>query len=195
VGSDGLAGQAPLTSTLRAFFGLPVPDGQRERLEFFLQRCAAAAPDFRWTDAHNLHLTVRFIGAIESDLVDEIANRVEEAPGPSFEVALGEMGMFKRGRLARVVWLGLREGGDELSRLAERVERECQAVHLEAESRPFTAHLTLARARPRDGALVPPLPDLPDLESWRAEELVLYSSHLGRDGAVHEPIRRIRLTG
>jgi RNA 2',3'-cyclic 3'-phosphodiesterase len=162
-------------------------------LEFLLQRCAAAAPDFRWVDPHNLHLTVRFIGSVESDLVDEIANRVEAAPGPGFDVALGELGTFKRGRLARVVWLSVREGADPLRRLAERVEAECQASGLEAEKRGFTPHLTLARASAQEGAELPQLPELPELAGWRATELVLYSSHLGRAGAVHEPIRRILL--
>lgn len=188
-----MAGQAPLTSTLRAFFGVPLPEEQRERLEFFLQRCDGAAPDFRWTDPHNLHLTVRFIGTVESDAVDEIANRVELAPGPSFEITLGELGTFKRGRLVRVVWLGVGAGAEGLQRLAARVEEECGVAGLEAEKRPFTPHLTLARARAEEGATLPPLPDLPELASWRANELVLYSSHLGRAGAVHEPIRRIPL--
>jgi RNA 2',3'-cyclic 3'-phosphodiesterase len=164
-------------------------------LEFFLQRCAGAAPDFRWTDPHNLHLTVRFIGTVESDAVDEIANRVEVAPGAPFEIALGELGTFKRGRLARVVWLAVGPGAEGLEGLAKRVEEECVAAGLEPEKRPFAPHLTLARARAEDGAPVPPLPDLPDLAPWRANELVLYSSHLGRAGAVHEPIRRIPLLG
>jgi RNA 2',3'-cyclic 3'-phosphodiesterase len=178
---------------LRAFFGVPLPDMQRERLDFFMQRCATAAPDFRWSDPHNLHLTVRFIGSIESDMVDEIANRVESSPGQAFDVELGAVGTFNRGRLARVVWLGLRHGGDELRRLAERVEQECQVAGLEAEERPFSPHLTLARAKGREGATLPALPDLPDLPPWRANEVVLYSSHLGRAGATHEPIRRIAL--
>jgi hypothetical protein len=41
---------------------------------------------------------------------------------------------------------------------------------------------------------MPLLPELSQLEPWRAEELILYSSHLQRAGAVHEPIRTLGFT-
>ena len=46
--------------------------------------------------------------------------------------------------------------------------------------------ITLGRM---DGA--PPLS--PELPAWRAAELVLYRSRLGRSGSAYEPLRRIRL--
>jgi 2'-5' RNA ligase len=91
------------------------------------------------------------------------------------------------------VWIGLRTGGGEAVALAAQVEAECGRAGLAAESRPFQPHLTLARARDRDGAALTPLPPLPVLEPWRASELVLYSSHLGRPAAVYEPLQRMRL--
>jgi len=94
----------------------------------------------------------------------------------------------------RVVWLGVRLGDEAMRTVAQRVEAECRAAGLEPESRAFKPHLTLARARARDGAPMPVLPELPQLEPWLAEELILYSSHLQRAGAVHEPIRTLGLT-
>ncbi len=101
--------------------------------------------------------------------------------------------MFKRSRMARVVWLGLKSGAEDLAALASRVEGECRAAGLAPESRAFQPHLTLARARSRDGARPPDLPAIPMLAPWRADELILYWSHLQKNGAVHEPIQRIAL--
>jgi 2'-5' RNA ligase len=151
------------------------------------------APEFRWTPAGNLHITVRFIGSVKRDAVDQVAKRLDELSLPAFELALGEVGTFKRGRLVRVVWLQVRAGADLAGELAAQVDAECVRAGLERELRAFQPHLTLARARPRDGAELPPLPAPPELPPWRAEELVLYSSHLGRAGAVYEPLRTIRL--
>ena len=190
MGAGRLGGQAPI-ERIRAFFGLPLPEENRKRLESYLRECSEAAPQFRWSDPHNLHLTMRFVGGVDRDVVNGIAERVDA--GGAFEIALGELGTFTRGRFARVVWLGVREGAEPLQALAARLEAECQAAGLEAEARAFKAHLTLARARGREGAVLPELPALPQLEAWRATELVLYSSHLGRGGAVHEPIRVVRL--
>ena len=126
-------------------------------------------------------------------MVEGIADRLDGSAGATFEVALGGVGTFRKGRLVRVVWLGVASGAGALRSLARSVEAECRAAGLDPEERAFKAHLTLARARPREGASLPELPELPALEPWRADAMVLYSSHLQRGGAVHEPIRTVRL--
>jgi RNA 2',3'-cyclic 3'-phosphodiesterase len=158
-----------------------------------VERCATVAPDFRWAAAGNLHLTVRFIGSADQEVVEAVTDRLEGSAGAAFELALGGVGTFRRGRPARVVFLDVSAGLDAVRALAERVEAECVAAGLEPETRAFKPHLTLARARAREGALLPDLPEAPDLEAWRAEELILYSSHLQKAGAVHEPIRVVPL--
>jgi 2'-5' RNA ligase len=179
---------------IRAFFGLPVPEAQRSELDRFVSACAAIAPSFRWTPAANLHMTVRFIGSVERDIAESIADRLAGRELAGFELGLGEVGTFKRARLARVAWLHVSSGADAARELAAQVEAECIAAGLAPEARPFQPHLTLARARAREGAVLPSLPAAPELPPWRADELVLYSSHLGRAGSVYEPLRIIRLS-
>jgi 2'-5' RNA ligase len=194
-GGSGRLGAVPLgqAGVVRAFFGLPLPETHRTELEPYLAECASLAPEFRWTPAANLHLTLRFLGHVELELAEGIADRVA-ARGPSaFDLRLGELGAFKRGRLARVVWLGLSAGAHEMGAVSTVVEAECVRAGLEPEGRGFNAHLTLARARARDGSPLPELPDPPDLPSWRASELILYRSRLGRGGSVYEPLRRLSL--
>jgi RNA 2',3'-cyclic 3'-phosphodiesterase len=178
---------------VRAFFGLPVPDAPREALGRFITECAAAAPSFRWTPAANLHLTVRFIGSVDRSLVEGIASPLAARHLAAFDLELGDLGTFKRGRLVRVVWLGLRSGAEELRTLASEVDAECSRAGLAVEKRPFQAHLTLARPRVRDGAELPRVPLPPRLEPWRATELVLYASHLSPKGAVYEPLQVLEL--
>jgi 2'-5' RNA ligase len=182
------------TPRVRAFFGLPVPEAQREELDAFLGKSAAIAPEFRWTPAANLHLTVRFIGSVESSVAEGIADRLAEHPPAGFELELGDVGTFKRGRMVRVVWLEVKAGADSARELAALVEAECVRAGLAPEARPFQPHLTLARARARDGAGLPALPNRPQLPPWRAGELILYRSRLGRAGSVYEPLRRLRLS-
>jgi len=170
-----------------------LPEEHREELGRYLATCAALAPEFRWTPAENLHLTVRFLGHVERGQAEGIAERVEAAHPSGFELALGEVGSFKRGRLARVVWLGLGEGATDIAPLAELVDAESVRAGLEPEGRRYHAHLTLARARPRDGAVLPDLQPPPSLDPWRAGELVLFQSHLGGGGSVYEPLRVISL--
>ena len=178
---------------VRAFFGLPVPEPQREELAHFIAACTQVAPEFRWTPRENLHLTVRFIGTVERTIVDAVAGALSQRRVAAFDLELGDVGTFGRGRSARVVWLGLRAGAEAAISLAAQVEEECVRAGLPAESRPYQAHLTLARARSREGSRLPDLPAMPRVAPWRAGELVLYSSRLARTGAVYEAIRTLRL--
>lgn len=133
------------------------------------------------------------MGSVDRGLIEGVADRIEQMRPPGFDFELGEVGTFKRGRLVRVVWLGLRSGSDAAGRLAKQVDAECVANGLEGEKRAFRAHLTLARARQRDGAPLPPLPEPPRLQPWRASRLVLFASHLGPKGSVYEPLRTLLL--
>lgn len=182
-----------LPLTVRAFFGLPLPEQHRTELAPYIARCAEAAPSFRWVASSNLHLTVRFIGWIELAKAENIATAVAAAPPRAFELQLGAAGSFGRGRRARVVWLGLVGGGAAVERLAAKVEAECIRAGLEAEARPLHPHLTLARSADRAGSALPNLPEAPRLPAWRARELVLYRSHLARNGPVYEVLRAITL--
>jgi 2'-5' RNA ligase len=159
----------------------------------FLAACAAAAPQFRWTPAGNLHLTVRFIGNADRALVEAIADRLAARSQLAFDLELGDLGTFGRGRHVRVVWQGLHDGAGAVAALAAHVEAECETAGLVPEKRPFQAHLTLARARPREGAELPPLPGPARVSRWRASELVLYASRLSRTGATYEPLRAVKL--
>jgi len=192
VGAKPLGEDGPVK--VRAFFGLPLPEGHRAALAGYLAECAKRAPELRWTPYENLHLTVRFLGHLDLAIAEGIADRLAERDMRSFELRLGEVGSFKRGRMARVVWLGLASGQEEIAALAEQVEAECLGAGLEPESRRYHAHLTLARARARDGALLPELPLPPELDPWRADELIVYRSRPGRGGSVYEPLRRVRLS-
>ena len=186
------AGNESRPLRVRAFFGLPLPDEHRERLRASHLGWPASQPEFRWTRLENLHITVRFLGHIELATAERIAGHLQSASPVGFALQLGEVSAFKRGRLASVVWVGLSLGTEDVSRLSSLVEAECARAGLEGEKRRFHPHMTLARSRQREGAPVPKI-DLPDLPPWRATELVLYRSHLGRTGPTYETLRSISL--
>jgi RNA 2',3'-cyclic 3'-phosphodiesterase len=189
----GALEEDPGSLRVRAFFGLPVPEPQRGELGRFIAECAQLAPEFRWTPTENLHLTIRFVGNVERAVVETIAEALASRSAAAFELDLGGIGAFGRGSAVRVVWVGLRAGADAAAALAAQVEEECVRAGLVGEDRPLQAHLTLARARARNGSRLPDLLALPQLKPWRADELILYSSRLTRSGAIYEVIRTLPL--
>src|SRR5258708_34524070 len=147
VGASALE-EGARTEVVRAFFGLPVPEAQRAAMADFLTACAELAPQFRWTPAGNLHLTVRFIGNVDRALVEAIADRLGAGSLPAFDLDLGDLGTFAHGRHVRVVWQGLRDGAAAVAGLASTGGGGCGAAGLAAAERPVQAHPALARAPP-----------------------------------------------
>jgi 2'-5' RNA ligase len=163
----------------RAFVALPLPGAHRALLEGYLAACAEAAPSFRWVPAESLHLTLRFLGAVDDQVLDRVSAELARIERPAYEASLGELGLFGGRRRTSVVCLDLAAGREPTAVLAADCERACQAAGLAADGRPYRPHVTLARARARAGDSLPDLPSPPSLPGWRVDEFVLYESRLG----------------
>jgi 2'-5' RNA ligase len=103
----------------------------------------------RWVAPEGIHLTLKFLGDVRADRVQEITGAVEtgcQGFGP-FNIGLSDPGFFPNARGLRVVWVGV--GGDvqTLLRLQSAVESELNRIGFPPERRGFLPHLTLARIR------------------------------------------------
>jgi RNA 2',3'-cyclic 3'-phosphodiesterase len=139
---------------MRLFVGVELPDPERERaaaaaadLRARIERAARAAR-LRWEDAAKLHVTLWFIGEVD----DARAAAIRESLGrpfetPRFQLQLGGAGVFPPGGAPRVVWLGLRLGADDLASVHRELHDRLVPLGLTAESRPYSAHVTVARVR------------------------------------------------
>jgi 2'-5' RNA ligase len=101
-----------------------------------------------WVKPDRMHLTLHFFGDADASLEARLLAALEKPiPSRPFSVSFAGVGTFPDRGALRVIWLGLREGGEQLREvhdmLAERL-----GVGVE---RLFTPHLTLARFRGRVG--------------------------------------------
>ncbi len=121
--------------------------------------------------------------------LDASATALGRLDAASFDVVLGGIGAFPRPRAARVLWLGVRTGREQLVVTAEAVCRLLDVV----DERPFRPHLTLARFRtPHDVSAT--TGDHITTTRWRVEEIVLFESVLGRGGPSYRAHARITLS-
>jgi len=159
----------------------------------------AAWSGWRWVRPEGIHLTVRFLGEVETGLDAACRETWRAAAGEvrPFDIRLGRLGRFPKGGAPRVLWVGIEEvgGRGRLRILAEGVEQAARNAGFEPEKRPFRPHLTLARAirgeRPRwaDGI------EIERGEAVRVEQLILFSSELHPAGARYTAIDCFKLEG
>ncbi len=186
---------------MRAFLAVPVGDEEAlRRLREWLARLEGT-PGLRPVPAHQLHFTLKFFEELPADRVAAAKEAAARAVAsvPSFSLDLAGLGVFPPRGPARVLWIGCAAGGAALVSLASAVEREFTFEGFSPEARPFSPHLTLARAKdPRAGrAAVDFASANADFDGGvlSVKELVLYGSVLGSSGALHTPLARFPLAG
>jgi|MudIll2142460700_1097286.scaffolds.fasta_scaffold37816_2 2'-5' RNA ligase len=151
---------------MRLFVAVNLPEEITGRLASVQDQLRAAQADVSWVRPGNVHLTLKFLGETEEARLAGIqAALAETARGHApFAFDLTGLGSFG-GRAPRVVWVGVEQGAEPLTRLAEAVEAGMAALGFAREKRGFTAHLTLGRVRsPRNAERL-----LAALAEWRRE--------------------------
>ena len=177
----------------RLFVACELPDGVRQalgRIQDDLRRLGAGR--LRWARPEGIHVTLKFLGAVEESRLDRITAALAAAVGP-FRVELrpATLGGFGGTRL-RVVWIGLEGDVEKLASLAGQVEAALAPLGFPRERRPFAAHLTLARvpdqapaAERRQLATMIERFELPPMPSMVLTEVSLMQSILGPAGSVY----------
>jgi 2'-5' RNA ligase len=137
----------------------------------------------RWIPNVRWHLTLLFLGTVPADRVPSLVAAAAPAvdAAPPMTLRLAGAGRFGSARRPQVFWAGLDGDVRPVTELARRLAHAARALRLPVEDRPFRAHLTVGRWRPRqpaDGALPERLANYrgPD---WPVTEVRLLESHLG----------------
>ena len=185
----------PEAKASRLFVAFEVPDEAKGAALEATRGLRERFPRARWVTAENLHITLKFLGAVWPRLIAWVPERLEAAAAglQPFGVALDGLGAFRSSGSARVIWVGIAD--DPRGAMASTAASLDAAVAAEfrPETRPFSAHLTLARSEP-PLALAPE-----DLEvdvtrvAWTVPEIVLVRSHLQRPAPRYEVVDRFRL--
>ena len=166
---------------LRLFVALDLPDAVRASLAAL--GAAADRDAWRALPAGSLHLTLAFLGSRPPGDVEAIARVLDaEAGGPAPRLSMNAP-LLLPPRRPRVLTVALADPDGTLAGLQSRVSAGLEAAGVYTpEKRPFRAHITVARLRPR--ARTAPAPQLAlDDAPFAAPSLTLYRSQLHPKGA------------
>jgi RNA 2',3'-cyclic 3'-phosphodiesterase len=164
----------------RAFVAVRLPEPVLDAIAVRLDRVTVSG---RATTREQWHLTLQFLGDdADVDAVARALGGLEEAGG---RARMGGAGAFPDERRALVLWLGLGEGTEVVTRLAGAVAARLAALGHAPDPRPFRPHVTLARFRaPTDvRELVATLGDERVGPAWDLDAITLYESRRRPDGA------------
>lgn len=189
----------------RLFVAIDPPEPVRRRLAALaadLRRSSGRhADEVRWVPPENVHLTLQFLGAVPEERVAELEGAIRAAAGDArpLSLELKGAGGFPTARRPRVVWAGVAGDVVALGALVADLGRRLAPLGFAPEERPFSAHLTLGRARDGRGApgLAGALAQAAEADGtpWRASEVTVFESHLSPRGPRYEAVVRAPLGG
>ena len=189
---------------IRSFVAIELPRQLKQELDRLQKQLMVEKPQIKWVKPDGIHLTLKFLGNVDTAKIDSITQAVAESARqvPPFRLNIQGLGAFPNLKRVQVVWVGLGGELDKLSRLYQLLEPKLARLGFPPEQRPFKPHLTLARLgneatpeeRQRFGQLIAGTRFEPDY-SFEAGALSLMRSQLTGGGAIHSRISSALLGG
>ncbi|NOY97900.1 MAG: RNA 2',3'-cyclic phosphodiesterase [Chloroflexi bacterium] len=182
-------------SLLRTFIAIEIPSeiqnaihqntaGLRQTLDRSL---------VRWVPVQNIHMTLKFLGNVSAANLETLDRMLitEASLHQPFTIQVGGLGVFPSPRRPRVIWIGI-EAPETLTSLQHSIESAAARIGYEAESRPFSAHLTIGRVNQRaPGAELQRVrtaiedTQIPSLGTVKVDAVYIFRSDLKPSGAVY----------
>jgi len=184
-----------MPATERLFVSLSLPPVGKDALAGLQEKQQGVA----WGAPEQFHLTMRFLGDVESSLVVRIEDALAKIRVEPFLLPLGGAGRFPPRGPVRVLWAGVGRGHTRLYQLRKKIDDAVLAAGWRGELRNFDPHITLGRVH-EDAE-----PD--EIDQWlkshrdfegpvfRVNTFELMTSELRPGGALHTLKRRFSLTG
>ncbi len=186
-------------TTIRAFIGISFSDETRDLLaaqQTALMKKLEGCP-IRWVKPQNFHLTIHFLGEIDTSKVESINILMNRACNhiDSFTITFTKMGCFPNSKYSKVLWLG-GSNADQLTDLVQELHDGLQRMNIAVQGK-FSPHLTLGRVndcatnsqRLRIGTEFAKPPGFQEI-SEQIGHIVLYKSTLTPSGPVYNIIHR-----
>jgi 2'-5' RNA ligase len=165
----------------RLFVAVDVPDAVRELVAPLMNKERGV----RFVPREHLHLTLRFIGDYED--VPRLLEALAKIEAPQFTLRAEGVGKFPERGPARVLWAGI-QPVQEISALANLVDRTVVDCGAPPDERSYAPHLTIARIKDAERSFAPKfLEKNASLasEEFLVREFKLYESRLASRGAEH----------
>ncbi|MDR1917238.1 MAG: RNA 2',3'-cyclic phosphodiesterase [Synergistaceae bacterium] len=147
--------------------------------------------EYKCVSLEQIHITLKFLGNTSLEQAQRLDTNLSRLGAlRPFWVKIYHAGAFPNMSRPKSLWLGIRDGGDSLEKLASLVDKAAQKSGFAPERRRFKAHITVARAR-TEGELSEEMSNVltcAPTPSWLVESFILMKSVLTPQGPVYTPL-------
>lgn len=189
--------RAKQSKTVRSFLAIEVDENLIPQILDVENEFKKTDTKVKYVPARNMHLTLKFFGNIDEDMIEDIGDAVERViiRYNSFDLDIENCGSFPNQKVIKVIWLGLREGSP-ITQLQKDLDKEFKKLGFKKE-RNFISHLTIGRVKsPKNkNQIKDKIEEFRNIKIGRmtVKSLHLKKSTLTPDGPIYEDIRVFNL--
>ncbi len=135
--------------SVRAFIAVKIYKKTCESFAEIIQKFKDSHADVSWVHLENLHITLKFLGNIDSGNITPINKTLSKLAEnfKAFELRIKGIGAIPNPSYPRVVIAGLAGENKTLNKLAAVIESALEPLGIKREERLFLPHLTLGRVK------------------------------------------------
>ncbi len=146
-------------------------------------------------EPQNLHFTIRFLGNITSEQVDEIYKILQKVELEPFQLVVKGIGAFPSISRPRVIWVGAGDGSEKVVSIYDQIEKGLRKLGFKPEGKQYIPHCTIFRVKfvTKKPVLTKKLIDLANitLGSIEVNSVKLKRSQLTPKGPVYTTLREV----
>ena len=187
----------------RLFVAISVPEGVKDEMERAQTEFRRALPEqcVRWAKREQFHLTLKFLGDVPANRAEPLVGALQQACRgfPVLRLRAEQIGFFPNVKSPRVIWVGLHDDQEVLTKLQEAVESAVRDFTAEQAEGRFVGHVTLGRVkmikRPQTHVLSRLALDMAEkvFGDWTADKVEVIRSELLPGGAQYTTLAEIAL--
>lgn len=132
---------------MRCFIGIQLGQVSREKLDKVKQVLRDCSLEVKWVEKYNLHITLKFLGAITQRDIKEVTDVLADviAKQDSFRLNIEGLGAFPNLDYPKTIWAGVNKGQQKLEKLHQTIEQELITLGFKQDEHDYTPHITLGR--------------------------------------------------
>jgi len=182
---------------MRAFLGISVPDELKRKILEVQKKFSNF--DIKFVEPENLHFNLKFFRDISDEQVEglkKILEGIAQKYEP-FEIEIKELGVFPSKNYIRVIWVGVKEGFNTITSMAESIQDSIETIGFLREEK-FVPHLTLGRIRTARNKeelkiLIEELENI-EIGKMKVDAIRLFRSKLSPAGPVYDEVFNVKLS-
>lgn len=133
---------------IRSFIAVDLDESSiRERIVTVQKALEQTRAQLKIVGPEIMHLTLRFLGEVPQTTVERVKETMDSLRFPPFEAEFTGLGVFPNPRRINVVWVGIKQGQDQLDGIFQQLEPKLRKLGLPPDDKGFSPHMTIARVK------------------------------------------------